>query len=73
LEYFVKEFDGVIYPWDKEFSDYKYVYVDLPEGCKYVEIEYSFDKEKRCILDIGVFDPQGSFRGWSGSAKQKYT
>jgi hypothetical protein len=71
LEYFVKEFDGIIYPWNKEFSDYKYIYVDLPEGCKYVEIEYSFDKEKGCILDIGVFDPQGSFKGWSGSAKQK--
>lgn len=29
MEYFVKEFDGIIYPWNKESSDYKYIYMSI--------------------------------------------
>jgi hypothetical protein len=71
MKYFIEEFDGVLYPRDKELSDYRSIYFNLPKEYSYIEIEYSFEKEKGCIIDIGVFDPQNIFRGWSGSSKQK--
>ncbi len=70
-ESLIKEFSGILYPEDKEASDYKYIYFILPEGYTSIEIEYDFDKEQGCIIDIGIFDPKNTFRGWSGSSKTK--
>ncbi|MEM0005914.1 MAG: CehA/McbA family metallohydrolase [Ignisphaera sp.] len=70
-EYTIKEFNGILYPSNKEESDYTYINFNLPEGYNNIELEYNFNKEDGCILDIGIFDARNLFRGWSGSSKTK--
>jgi len=65
------EYLGSVSPDDKDVSDYVYLPVDLQHRCEVLEIEYSFDREGGCILDIGLLGPSGAFIGWSGSARSK--
>ncbi|MCS7111065.1 MAG: CehA/McbA family metallohydrolase [Ignisphaera sp.] len=70
-ESIIKEFNGILYPRDKEISDYRYIQFTLPNGYTSIEIEYDFDRERGCIIDIGLIDSKNAFRGWSGSSKTK--
>jgi len=65
------EYLGSVSPDDKDVSDYVYLPVDLKHGCGALEIEYSFDREGGCILDIGLLGPSDAFIGWSGSARSR--
>jgi len=56
--------EGAIEYRDKLKNDYLYVEFEVPEGIKYIEISYSFSREKGCIIDIGIIDSKGRFRGW---------
>jgi len=64
--------EGAIEYRDKLKNDYLYVEFEVPEGIKYIEISYSFSREKGCIIDIGIIDSKGRFRGWSGSSKKNF-
>ncbi|MFD1045660.1 phosphoesterase, partial [Kibdelosporangium lantanae] len=52
--------------------DWVYVPVVVPEGANRVEVAYTYDRPdvppgvRGNALDIGIFGPEGEFRGWSG-------
>jgi len=63
----------VLTPRDKDEDDYKYLTFNLPQACDAIEVSYEYQGGPKCVLDIGVIDPKGLFRGWSGSNKPKFT
>jgi hypothetical protein len=67
------EFQGVVTPRDKDEDDYKYLGFHLPRGCVAIEVSYEYHGESKCVIDIGIIDSKGSFRGWSGSNKPRFT
>jgi hypothetical protein len=67
------EFQGVVTPRDKDEDDYKYLQFNLPQGYDAIEVSYEYPRESRCIIDIGIIDSKGLFRGWSGSNKPRFT
>ncbi|MFQ5856083.1 MAG: CehA/McbA family metallohydrolase [Anaerolineae bacterium] len=78
---------GHITPTDKARSDYLYLPFELPAPASRLHVQYSFSasissdqREGGNVIDIGLFDPRGAdfpggagFRGWSGSARRKFT
>jgi len=63
-------FEGRVSKEDKNSSDYKYVLFKVPKKAGILQISYNYSKGDN-VLDIGVFDSKGSFRGWSGSNKSE--
>ncbi|MEM3957758.1 MAG: CehA/McbA family metallohydrolase [Thermoproteota archaeon] len=66
-------FQGVLTPRDKQEDDYKYLRFNLPPGYGLIEVSYEYSRDSRSVLDIGMLDPEGSFRGWSGSDKTGFS
>ncbi len=69
-------YTGVFRPSDKDLATYRLFPFPVFEGAKWIEINYDYDHGNGNILDLGLFDNQGTkfltpegFRGWSGSAK----
>lgn len=67
------EFQGVFTPKDKEEDDYKYLQFHLPPGYGLIEVSYEYSRDSKNVLDIGILDPEGLFRGWSGSDKHEFS
>lgn len=58
----------------KDYHTYVQVPFTLPDGVKRLSVEFSYDKkEERTTIDLGLMDPQGKIRGWSGGARNKFT
>ena len=51
-----------------DHQTYREIPFDVPHGTRSVLISFSYDKENRTVIDIGVRDP-GGLRGWSGGNK----
>ena len=62
---------GVWRPEDRAADRYHYVPVDVPAGARSLRVEFSYDRSAG-VLDLGVFDPVGGFRGYSGSARETF-
>ena len=61
---------GIWLPNDRAESRYQYVPVDAgPDGFT-VTLAY---ERAAGVLDLGVFDPAGNFRGYSGGARETFT
>jgi hypothetical protein len=45
--------------------------VDVPPGTRSLRVELRFDRSAG-VLDLGVFDPAGAFRGYSGGARDAF-
>jgi hypothetical protein len=45
--------------------------VDVPPGTRSLRVELGFDRSAG-VLDLGVFDPAGEFRGYSGGARDAF-
>jgi hypothetical protein len=64
---------------DPGAPDWHYLPVDIPAGAREIEVVYSYDRPevppgvKANALDIGIFGPDGQFRGWSGGARDRFT
>lgn len=60
-------------------TDWVYLPVDVPDGVREIEVVYRYDRPevppgtKGNALDIGIFGPGESFRGWSGGARDRFT
>ncbi|MBO3755002.1 MAG: CehA/McbA family metallohydrolase [Candidatus Brockarchaeota archaeon] len=67
------EFQGVLTPRDKEEEDYKYLQFRLPPGYGLIEVSYEYSGGSKSVVDIGILDPEGTFRGWSGSDKPGFS
>jgi hypothetical protein len=62
---------GVWRPEDRASSRYHYVPVDVPPGTRSLRVELGFDRSAG-VLDLGVFDPAGAFRGYSGGVRDAF-
>lgn len=67
------EFQGVLTPRDKEEDDYKYLQFRVPPGYGLIQVSYEYSGGSKSVVDIGIFDSEGSFRGWSGSDKPGFS
>jgi len=56
-------------PEDRAASRYHYLPVDVPAGAAGLRVALEYDRTSGAVLDLGLFDPAGSFRGWSGGAR----
>ena len=67
-------FRGTITQEDRRRADYKYVCFNVPEQADVIHVAYDYPKTpaKKNVVDIGVFDSEGSFRGWSGSNRTSF-
>lgn len=59
---------GVWRPEDRAEDRYRYVPVDVPAGARVLRVELAYDRTAG-VLDLGLFDPDGQFRGYSGGAR----
>jgi len=62
---------GVWWPGDRAAQRYRYVPVDVPPGARSLRVELAFDRSAG-VLDLGLFDPAGRFRGYSGGARDAF-
>ena len=62
---------GVWRPADRAASRYHYRPVDVPPGARSLRVELAFDRSAG-VLDLGLFDPAGRFRGYSGGARDAF-
>ena len=46
---------------------------EVPEGVESMRIRYTYPKDQKAIVDLGLMDNQGRFIGWSGSARNEIT
>jgi len=58
-------------PADRAASRYHYRPVDVPPGARSLRVELAFDRSAG-VLDLGLFDPAGRFRGYSGGARDAF-
>lgn len=67
-------FTGTLRKEDKERADYKYVHFSVPKQADMIHVSYDYPNTttNKNTVDIGVFGPKGSFRGWSGSARMSF-
>lgn len=67
-------FRGTVTEEDRKRADYKYVYFDVPKQADVIHVSYDYLKTppKKNVVDIGIFDSKGSFRGWSGSNRMSF-
>jgi hypothetical protein len=70
-----RRFRGVIHPGG---PDWVYLPVEVPPGVGELAVRYRHDRPPTPpgapgnVLDIGVLDEQGGFRGWSGGARDGF-
>ena len=67
------EFQGVLTLRDKDENEYKYLQFHVPQGYDAIEASYEYSRSSECVIDIGIIDPDGCFRGWSGSDKPVFS
>lgn len=58
-------------PSDRAASIYRYVSFDLPSGTEGVEVTLEYDRSS-AVIDLGIFDPNGGFRGYSGGVRDRF-
>ncbi|WP_031466508.1 CehA/McbA family metallohydrolase [Sciscionella sediminilitoris] len=64
--------------FDPGAPDWYYLPVEVPEGANRIEVGYSYDKPQAPAgqygnaCDIGIFGPEGEFRGYSGGAREQF-
>jgi hypothetical protein len=63
---------GVWRPDDRAAERYRYLPVDVPPGAGALTVSLDYDRAAG-VLDLGVLDPGGGFRGWSGGARSTFT
>jgi len=51
-----------------DHQTYRELPFTVPEGTTRISIDFSYDKDNRTVIDLGLRDPQG-LRGWSGGNK----
>jgi len=51
-----------------DHQTYRELPFTVPAGTRRITIDFSYDKENRTVIDLGLRDPQGQ-RGWSGGNK----
>jgi hypothetical protein len=59
-------------PEDKAESLYRYLPAPLPDRAAALTVRLEYDRSAG-VLDLGCFDPSGTFRGWSGGARDAFT
>jgi hypothetical protein len=59
-------------PDDRAESRYRYLPIDVPPGAGRLTVSLAYDTGAG-ILDLGLLDPDGRFRGWSGGARSEFT
>jgi hypothetical protein len=62
---------GIWRPEDRADGRYKYVPIEV--GADGFHVSLSYDRSAGGVLDLGVFDPSGAFRGYSGGARDEFT
>lgn len=65
------EHSGTWLPEDRAASRYHYLPVDVPAGAAGLRVALEYDRSAG-VLDLGVFDPAGRFRGWSGASRESF-
>lgn len=63
---------GTWRPEDRAEAIYRYLPVDVPPGAAGLTVELAYDRTTG-VLDLGVFDPHGTFRGHSGGARDFFS
>jgi hypothetical protein len=58
-------------PDDRAEAPYRYLPVDVPAGARTLRVELDHDRSAG-VLDLGCFDPEGAFRGYSGGARHSF-
>ena len=56
---------------DRAQSIHQYVSIDVPPNTDALSVEIDFDRD-RAIVDLGVFGPGDTFRGYSGGARRRF-
>ena len=51
-----------------DHQTYRELPFTVPPGTTRISIDFSYDKDNRTVIDLGLRDPQG-LRGWSGGNK----
>lgn len=64
-----RQHSGAWRPEDRTASRYHYLPVDVPAGAEGLRVALEYDRTSGAVLDLGLFDPAGCFRGWSGGAR----
>jgi len=62
---------GTWRPEDRAESMHRYLPVEVPPGAAGLRVELAYDRGAG-VLDLGVFDPAGRFRGYSGGARDSF-
>ncbi len=53
-----------------DHQTYREIPFTVPPGTRQIDIDFTYDKTNRTVIDIGLRDPQGQ-RGWSGGNKSQ--
>jgi hypothetical protein len=61
----------VWWPADRAADRYRYLPVEVPAGARALTVTLDYDAGAG-VLDLGCFDPDGRFRGWSGGARSTF-
>ncbi len=51
-----------------DHQTYRELPFTVPAGATRISIDFTYDKDNRTVIDLGLRDPQGQ-RGWSGGNK----
>jgi|JI10StandDraft_1071094.scaffolds.fasta_scaffold37425_2 hypothetical protein len=55
-----------------DHQTYRELPFNVPPGTKLIAVAFSYNKDNRTVIDLGLRDPQGQ-RGWSGGNKDRFT
>ncbi len=55
-----------------DHQTYREIPFTVPTGTRAITIDFTYDKDNRTVIDLGLRDPQGQ-RGWSGGNKSSFT
>jgi hypothetical protein len=55
-----------------DHQTYRELAFEVPAGVERINVSFSYDRENRTVVDLGLYDPNG-FRGWSGGNKASFT
>ncbi len=63
--------EGLATPEERRERPHQYVEVPVPAGAPALTVELDYRREAG-VIDLGVFDPDGAFRGYSGGARDRF-
>ena len=55
-----------------DHQTYKEIPFTVPAGAKRINVDFTYAKDNRTVIDLGLRDPNGQ-RGWSGGNKSSFT